>query len=180
MSRDLAEVSGPVHFLCELKIDGLAVNLLYENGKLTRGLTRGDGRTGEDVTLNLLTMADVPTQLTATDEFPLPALIEVRGEVFFRVEEFLKLNAALVEAGKPPYANPRNTAAGSLRQKDPRVTATRPLRLICHGFGKRDGFEPPRQSDAYRAMQAWGLPVSTHTTIVTDHRRGGREDHLLG
>jgi DNA ligase (NAD+) len=168
VNRDLAEVTGPVHFLCELKIDGLAVNLLYENGKLTRGLTRGDGRTGEDVTLNLLTMPDVPTQLHGTDEFPVPALVEVRGEVFFLVEEFLKLNAALVEAGKPPYANPRNTAAGSLRQKDPRVTATRPLRLICHGLGRRDGFEPARQSDAYRALRAWGLPVSTHTTIVTN------------
>ncbi|HJP78561.1 MAG TPA: NAD-dependent DNA ligase LigA [Pseudonocardiaceae bacterium] len=168
VNRELAEVTGPVHFLCELKIDGLAISLLYENGKLTRGLTRGDGRTGEDVTLNLRTMPDVPTQLHGTDEFPVPALVEVRGEVFFRVEEFLKLNAALVESGKPPYANPRNTAAGSLRQKDPRVTATRPLRLICHGLGKRDGFEPARQSDAYRALRAWGLPVSTHTTIVTN------------
>jgi DNA ligase (NAD+) len=166
VQRDLGDVGRPVHFLCELKIDGLAVNLLYENGRLTRGLTRGDGRTGEDVTLNLLTMPDVPTQLTGTDEFPVPALVEVRGEVFFRVEDFLKLNAALVEAGKPPYANPRNTAAGSLRQKDPRITASRPLRLICHGLGRREGFEPARQSDGYRALGAWGLPVSTHTTIV--------------
>ncbi len=164
--RDLGDVGRPVHFLCELKIDGLAVNLLYENGRLTRGLTRGDGRTGEDVTLNLLTMPDVPTQLHGTDEFPVPALVEVRGEVFFRVEDFLKLNAALVEAGKPPYANPRNTAAGSLRQKDPRITASRPLRLICHGLGRRAGFEPVRQSDAYRALGVWGLPVSAHTTIV--------------
>ena len=166
VQRDLGDVDRPVHFLCELKIDGLAVNLLYENGRLTRGLTRGDGRTGEDVSLNLLTLADVPTQLRSTAEFPVPALVEVRGEVFFRVEDFLKLNAALVEAGKPPYANPRNTAAGSLRQKDPRVTASRPLRLICHGLGKREGFEPARQSDGYRALGAWGLPVSTHTTIV--------------
>jgi DNA ligase (NAD+) len=165
--RDLGDIGAPPHLLCELKIDGLAINLLYENGHLTRGLTRGDGRTGEDVTLNLRTMPDVPTQLRGTDEFPVPALVEVRGEVFFRVEDFLKLNAALVEAGKPPYANPRNTAAGSLRQKDPRVTATRPLRLICHGLGKREGFEPARQSDAYRALKAWGLPVSTHTTVVT-------------
>ena len=165
--RDLGDVGAPPHLLCELKIDGLAINLLYENGHLTRGLTRGDGRTGEDVTLNLRTMSDVPTQLRGTDEYPVPALVEVRGEVFFRVEDFLKLNAALVEAGKPPYANPRNTAAGSLRQKDPRVTATRPLRLICHGLGKREGFEPARQSDAYRALKAWGLPVSTHTAVVT-------------
>jgi DNA ligase (NAD+) len=160
------EIGAEGHYLCELKIDGLAINLLYENGRLTRGLTRGDGRTGEDVTLNLRTMADVPEELTGTDEFPVPALVEVRGEVFFVVEDFTKLNAALIEAGKPPYANPRNTAAGSLRQKDPRITASRPLRLICHGLGKREGFEPARQSDSYRALQSWGLPVSTHTTVV--------------
>jgi DNA ligase (NAD+) len=159
-------VGGAFHYLCELKIDGLAINLLYENGKLTRALTRGDGRTGEDVTLNVRTMRGIPEQLTGTDEFPVPALVEVRGEVFFVVTEFAELNAALVEAGKPPFANPRNAAAGSLRQKDPRVTASRPLRLICHGVGKRDGFEPVRQSQAYEALRAWGLPVSSHTKIL--------------
>jgi DNA ligase (NAD+) len=159
-------VGGPFHYLCELKIDGLAINLLYENGTLTRALTRGDGRTGEDVTLNVRTMRGVPERLTGTDEFPVPALVEVRGEVFFVVSEFAELNAALVEAGKAPFANPRNAAAGSLRQKDPRVTASRPLRLICHGLGKRDGFEPVRQSQAYEALRAWGLPVSSHTTIL--------------
>jgi DNA ligase (NAD+) len=159
---------GTYHFLCELKIDGLAINLLYENGKLTRALTRGDGRTGEDVTLNVRTIRNVPETLTGTADFPVPALVEVRGEVFFLVAEFAELNASLVEAGKPPFANPRNAAAGSLRQKDPKVTAGRPLRVICHGLGRRDGFEPSRQSDAYRALTAWGLPVSTHTTIVAD------------
>jgi DNA ligase (NAD+) len=158
---------GEAHYLCELKIDGLAINLLYENGRLTRALTRGDGRTGEDVTLNVRTMRDVPERLTGTAEFPVPALVEVRGEVFFRVEDFGELNASLVEAGKPPFANPRNTAAGSLRQKDPRVTASRKLRMICHGLGKREGFEPARQSDAYRALAAWGLPVSAHTKVVS-------------
>jgi DNA ligase (NAD+) len=157
---------GAYHLLCELKVDGLAINLLYQDGKLLRALTRGDGRTGEDVTLNVRTMRDVPERLTGSDEFPVPALVEVRGEVFFLVAEFAELNAALVEAGKPPFANPRNAAAGSLRQKDPKVTASRPLRVICHGLGKREGFEPARQSDAYRAMAAWGLPVSSHTTIV--------------
>jgi DNA ligase (NAD+) len=157
---------GTYHFLCELKVDGLAINLLYQDGRLVRALTRGDGRTGEDVTLNVRTMRDVPQRLTGTDEFPVPKLIEVRGEVFFLVAEFAQLNAGLVEAGKPPFANPRNAAAGSLRQKDPKVTASRPLRVICHGLGKRDGFEPGRQSDAYRALRAWGLPVSTHTTMV--------------
>jgi DNA ligase (NAD+) len=157
-----------LHYLCELKVDGLAVNLRYEDGALTRALTRGDGRTGEDITLNLRTLREVTDRLTDSDEFPVPTLIEVRGEVYFRLEDFAALNAALVEAGKPPFANPRNTAAGSLRQKDPRVTATRPLRLICHGFGKREGFNPARQSQAYDALRAWGLPVSEHTVV----RRG--------
>lgn len=160
------EVGGSTQYLCELKIDGLAINLLYERGRLTRALTRGDGRTGEDVTLNVRTLDQVPERLTGTDEFPVPELVEVRGEVFFRVEDFTELNAKLVEAGKPPFANPRNTAAGSLRQKDPRVTRSRRLRMICHGLGRRDGFEPVRQSESYRALAAWGLPVSTHTKVV--------------
>ncbi|HEX3590922.1 MAG TPA: NAD-dependent DNA ligase LigA [Pseudonocardiaceae bacterium] len=159
---------GAYHFLCELKIDGLAVNLLYRDGTLVRALTRGDGRTGEDVTLNVRTIRNVPERLTASAEFPVPSLVEVRGEVFFLVAEFAELNASLVEAGKPPFANPRNAAAGSLRQKDPKVSASRPLRVICHGLGKREGFEPARQSDAYRALREWGLPVSSHTTIVDD------------
>ncbi|MBB1155192.1 MULTISPECIES: NAD-dependent DNA ligase LigA [Amycolatopsis] len=167
---------GSTEYLAELKIDGLAINLLYENGKLTRGLTRGDGRTGEDVTLNIRTLDQVPDQLTGTDEFPVPKLVEVRGEVYFRVEDFLELNAKMVEAGKPPYANPRNTAAGSLRQKDPKITRERRLRLICHGLGKRDGFEPVTQSHAYDALAAWGLPVSPHTRVL----RTGKEltDHI--
>ncbi|TVT49655.1 NAD-dependent DNA ligase LigA [Amycolatopsis rhizosphaerae] len=159
------EVGGSTQYLCELKIDGLAVNLLYEQGRLTRALTRGDGRTGEDVTLNVRTLEQVPDMLTGTDEYPVPELIEVRGEVFFRVEDFLDLNAKLVEAGKSPFANPRNTAAGSLRQKDPRVTRSRRLRMICHGLGRRDGFEPERQSQSYEALAAWGLPVSAHTRV---------------
>ena len=158
---------GEIHYLCELKVDGLAVNLLYEDGRLTRALTRGDGRTGEDITLNMRTLEQVPDQLTGTDEFPVPKLVEVRGEVYFRLEDFQALNAALVEAGKPPFANPRNTAAGSLRQKDPRVTASRKLRLICHGFGKREGFDLERQSQGYDALRAWGLPVSERAVVLT-------------
>jgi DNA ligase (NAD+) len=153
-------------YLCELKIDGLAVNLLYERGRLTRGLTRGDGRTGEDVTLNLRTVDDVPERLTPSEDFAVPELLEVRGEVFFLLEDFAALNAALVEAGKVPFANPRNTAAGSLRQKDPRVTASRHLRLLCHGLGRREGFAPERQSESYRALRAWGLPVSEYTELI--------------
>ncbi|WP_214402100.1 NAD-dependent DNA ligase LigA [Pseudonocardia lacus] len=158
---------GALHYLCELKIDGLAVNLLYENGVLTRALTRGDGRTGEDITLNMRTLEEVPERLTGTAEFPVPELVEVRGEVYFRLADFEALNASLVEAGKPPFANPRNTAAGSLRQKDPRVTASRHLRLICHGFGKRRGFTLERQSQGYDALRAWGLPVSGRTKVLT-------------
>ena len=160
------EVGGSTRYLCELKVDGLAVNLVYENGRLVRGLTRGDGRTGEDVTLNVRTVQDVPERLTATDRFPVPDVVEVRGEVYFRVEEFADLNAALVKAGKAPFANPRTAAAGSLRQKDPKVTRSRPLRLVCHGLGKRVGFEPTRQSESYEALAAWGLPVSPYSKVI--------------
>jgi DNA ligase (NAD+) len=151
------------HYLCELKIDGLAVNLLYENGKLTRALTRGDGRTGEDVTNNVRTIEGIPHQLKGKGH---PAKVEIRGEVFFPVEAFGELNAQLVAAGKPPYANPRNTAAGSLRQKDPRVTASRGLRMLVHGIGYREGLELTRQSQAYDLFKEWGLPVSTHSKVV--------------
>lgn len=175
--RTVASVEGSdVHFLTEPKIDGLAINLLYEHGRLVRALTRGDGRTGEDVTNNVRTIAGVPQRLTqphdAHDEqtatVPIPRLVEVRGEVFFPVEAFAELNAGLVEAGRPPFANPRNAAAGSLRQKDPRVTATRPLRMIVHGIGAREGFDIVRQSDAYTMLHGWGLPTSTHNLVVDD------------
>lgn len=152
--------------LCELKVDGLAINLLYEQGRLVRALTRGDGRTGEDVTPNVRTIEAVPHRLTGTDEFPVPALVEVRGEVFLPVEAFEALNVAMTEAGKPAFANPRNAAAGSLRQKDPRVTATRALGMVCHGIGAREGFEPTAQSQAYEALAAWGLPVSEQVRVL--------------
>jgi DNA ligase (NAD+) len=155
----------PVTFLCELKIDGLAINLLYERGRLVRAATRGDGRTGEDVTLNVRTIEGVPHVLAGEG---VPELVEVRGEIFFPVAAFTDLNASLVEAGKAPFANPRNAAAGSLRQKDPRVTATRPLRLLVHGIGARRGFDIGRQSQAYELMAAWGLPVpSTYRVLGT-------------
>ncbi len=152
--------------LCELKVDGLAINLLYEGGRLVRALTRGDGTTGEDVTPNVKTIEAIPHRLTGTDEFPVPALIEVRGEVFLPVEAFERLNDSLLEAGKAPFANPRNSAAGSLRQKDPRVTASRALGMVCHGIGAREGFEPEAQSHAYEALAAWGLPVSEQVRVL--------------
>jgi DNA ligase (NAD+) len=167
-ARVRAEVGKDVPYLCELKIDGVALALVYRNGRLVRAATRGDGRTGEDVTLNARTIDDVPERLTAGDGYPIPDVLEVRGEVFFRLADFEALNAALVEDGKTPFANPRNSAAGSLRQKDPAVTARRKLRMICHGVGHAEGFRPATLHDAYLALGAWGLPVSEHTTRVDD------------
>jgi len=167
VERDSGGVA--VHYLCELKVDGLAVNLLYEQGRLVRALTRGNGRTGEDVTLNVRTIDNVPPVLAGgSGNEDVPEQLEVRGEVFFPVAAFEELNASLVEAGRAPFANPRNAAAGSLRQKDPRVTASRPLRLVIHGVGARKGFPADRQSTAYAQMRAWGLPVSDRFTVVDD------------
>ena len=167
VSRVEEEVGVGTEYLCELKIDGVALALVYIDGVLDHAVTRGDGRTGEDVTLNARTIEDVPARLTATDEYPIPHVLEVRGEVFFRVEDFEALNASLVDDGKAPFANPRNSAAGSLRQKNPQITAKRRLRMICHGLGHTEGWKPKSLHDAYLAIGAWGLPVSTHTTKVS-------------
>ncbi|HEX7106685.1 MAG TPA: NAD-dependent DNA ligase LigA [Acidothermaceae bacterium] len=164
-ARAERDAGGDVDYLCELKVDGLAVDLVYEKGVLIRGATRGDGRTGEDITPNIRTLADVPHKLV--DGADVPALLEVRGEVYFPVEKFADLNAALVEAGKSPFANPRNAAAGSLRQKDPRVTASRPLRMVVHGIGATKGFSPSRQSEAYATLAAWGLPTSDRFKVFS-------------
>ena len=154
------------HFLCELKVDGLAVNLTYEHGRLTRAATRGDGRTGEDITPNVRTIAEIPDRLTGDR---VPDLVEIRGEVFFPMEKFEELNARLVEAGDKPFANPRNAAAGSLRQKDPRVTATRPLHMVVHGIGALEGFDAlTRLSEAYDLLKTWGLPTSPYNKVVDD------------
>ncbi|MGW3801827.1 NAD-dependent DNA ligase LigA [Streptomyces clavifer] len=159
------------HFLCELKVDGLAVNLTYEHGRLTRAATRGDGRTGEDITPNVRTIAEIPHRLTGDR---IPALVEIRGEVFFPMEAFEGLNARLVEADDKPFANPRNAAAGSLRQKDPKVTATRPLHMVVHGIGAREGFDIDRLSQAYELLREWGLPTARHNKVV-DSLDGVRE-----
>ncbi|MFL6130408.1 MAG: NAD-dependent DNA ligase LigA [Mycobacteriales bacterium] len=163
VERDAGTVT---EFLCELKVDGLAVDLVYQRGRLVRGATRGDGRTGEDVTPNLRTLDNVPAQLRPDAGGEVAELLEVRGEVYFPVAGFEQLNASLVEAGKAPFANPRNAAAGSLRQKDPRVTAGRPLRLVVHGVGAHQGTAPQRQSGWYEAMRQWGLPVSERYRVV--------------
>lgn len=150
------EIAQP-QYLCEVKVDGLAINLTYEKGVLVRGLTRGNGVTGEDVTLNVKTIRNLPHQLKGDTA---PSLIEVRGEVFFPIQAFNELNESLEEAGKQLFANPRNGAAGSLRQKDPRVTASRPLSVVVHGVGAREGIDFDSQSSAYEKLKSLGLPTS--------------------
>ncbi|OIR41361.1 NAD-dependent DNA ligase LigA [Corynebacterium sp. NML130628] len=153
----LAKTPGP--YLTELKIDGLSIDLVYEHGALVRAATRGDGRVGEDITANAKVIEDIPHRL----EGEAPALVEVRGEVFIRPEDFPDLNATRIEEGGKPFANPRNAAAGGLRQKDPEDVKKRKLRMICHGIGARKGFVPETQHEAYAQMAAWGLPVSKYT-----------------
>ena len=163
--------------LCELKVDGLAINLLYRDGVLERALTRGDGTTGEDVTPNVRHIASIPAELTGTDEFPVPALVEIRGEVYMPTAEFESLLEEQRAQGDKEFANARNTAAGSLRLKldgvsvtaDKRAAAVRRLgrlTMVCHGIGARDGFEPAAQSHAYAALAAWGLPVAPTVKVV--------------
>ncbi|MFI2427960.1 NAD-dependent DNA ligase LigA [Streptomyces sp. NPDC018955] len=154
------------HFLCELKVDGLAVNLTYERGRLVRAATRGDGRTGEDITPNVRTIAEIPDRLKGDE---VPDLVEIRGEVYFPMEKFQELNARLNAAGDKPFANPRNAAAGSLRQKDPRVTASRPLHMVVHGIGVLEGYQGmTRLSQGYDLLKSWGLPTSEHNRVVDD------------
>jgi DNA ligase (NAD+) len=150
-------------WLCEVKVDGLAINLLYENGKLTRALTRGNGVTGEEVTLNIKTIAAIPHELIGKN---LPTRLEVRGEVFFPLQAFNDFNDALEEEGKARFANPRNAAAGSLRQKDPKVTASRPLSMVVHGVGVCEGVTFSDQAAAYEQLNAWGLPTSSRVKVV--------------
>ncbi len=169
--RTERDAGGPAQFICELKVDGLAINLTYEKGRLVRGATRGDGRTGEDVTSNVRTIREIPERLAGDDP---PDLLEVRGEIYFPASAFADLNASLVEQGKAPFANPRNAAAGSLRQKDPRITASRGLRMVVHGIGARAGFTPDSQSHAYEALRSWGLPTSDRWRLV-DGMTGVRE-----
>jgi DNA ligase (NAD+) len=147
-------------FMCELKIDGVACALTYENGRLTRAATRGDGRIGEDITANVRTVDGVPHRLALDDP---PRVVEIRGEMYLPVKAFEALNERLQEAGQKAFANPRNSAAGSLRQKDPKVTASRPLRLWVHSFGAAEGIS----FDSHHAFLAWadaaGLPVPPTT-----------------
>jgi DNA ligase (NAD+) len=159
----IGDGSAKAAWLTELKIDGLAVNLLYRDGKLVRAATRGDGTTGEDITHNLLTIKEIPQELRGNG---FPAEMEVRGEVFIPSKAFAEFNEALIEAGKAPLANPRNAAAGSLRQKDPAETAKRPLKMFVHGIGAREGLAAGSQSETYGLLKEWGLPVSPYFEVL--------------
>lgn len=155
------------HYITELKIDGLSLDLVYQNGKLTRAATRGDGRVGEDVTENARVITGLPHNLEENSQYPIPALLEVRGEVYISIEDFGDVNARRIEEGGKPFANPRNAAAGSLRQKNVEDVRKRKLRIICHGIGASEGFSPESLSEAYKALKAWGLPVSDAVKVVT-------------
>ncbi|NBY43452.1 MAG: NAD-dependent DNA ligase LigA [Micrococcales bacterium] len=154
---------GEQKFLCELKIDGLAINLRYENGNLVSAATRGDGVVGEDVTNNVKTIKQIPQKLKGNN---IPPIVEIRGEIFFAVKDFAELNAGLVAAGKAPFANPRNSASGSLRQKDPAVTATRPLQMLVHGVGAWADAPFKNQSELYELLKSWGLPTSSRYQVL--------------
>jgi DNA ligase (NAD+) len=159
----VAKTSTKNTWLCEVKVDGLAINLRYEKGKLTKALTRGNGVTGEDVTLNIRTIATIPHELKGKN---IPELLEVRGEVFFPIAAFNEFNDQQEELGKERFANPRNAAAGSLRQKDPRVTASRPLSMVVHGIGAATGVTFDSQSGAYELLKGLGLPTSSRYKVV--------------
>ena len=159
----VAKTSTKNSWLCEVKVDGLAINLRYEKGKLTKALTRGNGVTGEDVTLNIRTIATIPHELKGKN---IPELLEVRGEVFFPIAAFNEFNDQQEELGKERFANPRNAAAGSLRQKDPRVTASRPLSMVVHGIGAATGVTFDSQSSAYELLKGFGLPTSSRYKVV--------------
>ncbi|MFN4848254.1 MAG: NAD-dependent DNA ligase LigA [Rhodoluna sp.] len=154
---------GAARFLCELKIDGLAINLRYQNGVLVSAATRGDGAVGEDVTNNVRTIKQIPQKLKGKD---IPAVVEIRGEIFFAVADFDQLNAGLVASGKAPFANPRNSASGSLRQKDPAVTASRPLQMLVHGIGAWPDAPFKYQSELYELLKGWGLPTSSRYKVL--------------
>lgn len=173
ITRAEASVAGignlpPVRWLTELKIDGLAINLLYRRGELVRAATRGDGRTGEDVTHNVFTIKDIPKRLAGEGH---PEEVEIRGEVYIPTKAFNEFNEALIEEGKAPLANPRNAAAGSLRQKDPAETAKRPLSMFVHGIGAREGIGVKSQSETYELLKAWGLPTSPYFEVFDSYEK---------
>jgi DNA ligase (NAD+) len=164
VARGLGETAGDVAYVCELKIDGVAINLVYRQGTLLTAATRGDGTTGEDVTAQVLTIRDVPFRLAAE---PTPSLLEVRGEVYYPLEAFERMNAQRIERGEAAFMNPRNGASGALRQKDPEITRDRPLSVWCHGLGAVEGLRFERHSEALAWLREAGLPTSPDTLVTS-------------
>lgn len=160
---DLFSAGAEVEYSCEPKLDGLAVSLLYENGHLVRGATRGDGSTGEDISANVRTVRNIPLKLHGSGW---PSVLEVRGEIYMPKAGFEALNARQVESGGKPFANPRNAAAGSLRQLDPKITAARPLELCAYGVGRSDGELPDTHVGILNALREWGLPISRELKLA--------------
>jgi DNA ligase (NAD+) len=157
--RQLGQTT-PIVYVAEPKIDGLAVELVYENGVLTQGSTRGDGVRGEEITQNLRTIKTIPLRLNGHAHAPLPQRLEVRGEVYMTKRDFQRLNARYEEDGKPTFANPRNASAGSLRQLDPRITASRPLDIFCYGLGRADGMAFDTHWGVLQGLSRWGFKIN--------------------
>ncbi len=167
--RDRLRSSEAITFCCELKLDGLAVSLLFEDGVFVRAATRGDGKMGEDITANVRTIRAIPLRLQGDG---IPARLEVRGEVFMPQAGFEKLNQQARISGDKVFANPRNAAAGSLRQLDPRITAKRPLSFFCYGFGLLEGGKLPSSHwQSLHLLKSWGLPVSDHIQLCHDNQQ---------
>lgn len=153
----------------ELKIDGVSIDLVYRDGELVSAATRGDGRVGEEITANARMIAGIPDTLKKNETFPIPSVLEVRGEVYIAIEDFPLVNEQRQKENKKPFANPRNAAAGSMRQKDPQAVKKRRLTLVCHGVGVAEGITFESQSQAYEALVAFGLPVSEYTQVLHTH-----------
>ncbi len=149
-----------ISYVTEPKLDGLAVNLIYEKGVFTKGATRGDGTVGEDVTQNLKTISSLPLRMKKSEQAPIPSFVEIRGEVYMEKYPFEKLNRRRMEEGEEPFANPRNAAAGSLRQLDSKITAHRPLNIFLYGIGNVQGISFTTHWEVLRALSSWGFPVN--------------------
>ncbi|WP_019339269.1 NAD-dependent DNA ligase LigA [Stutzerimonas stutzeri] len=176
-SGDLFGDGAELEYSCEPKLDGLAVSLLYENGKLVRGATRGDGSTGEDISANVRTVRNIPLKLHGDGW---PGVLEVRGEIYMPKAGFEALNARQLEAGSKPFANPRNAAAGSLRQLDSKITASRPLELCAYGIGRSDGNLPDTHIGILEALKGWGLPISRELKLAKGVQECRDYFHAIG
>ena len=165
--------TAPLQFTAEPKIDGLSISLRYEAGRLIEAATRGDGYEGENVTRNVETIRDIPRRVKAAD---MPAVFEVRGEIYMTHKDFAALNAEQARSGDKVFANPRNAAAGSLRQLDPAITAARPLRFFAYAWGETSALPGETQWDLLQAIERWGFPVNSRT-LLCDSTRGACIDH---